>query len=167
MSHSSVRHYRQHPSHTLEYFHWTSLWKEPEVKIWLTEMTSADQSEERGPCRLGPAVRASRVPSVTRRKAYTSWAGAAATQHQTIICDPTMFHNNNPNVLKEEEMKVSGNFFFYFWRQRKWFCSSKIKEIRPNNPSRYVILWAFSPASWNPLSGFTEYYSADTLIREF
>lgn len=116
MSHSLVLHYRQHPSHTLEYFGWTLLWKDPEVKFWLTEMTSADQSEEWGPCRLSAAVRASRVPLVTRGKAYISWASAVATQHQTIICDPTMFHNNNPNGLEVEEMKVSGNFFlFIFW----------------------------------------------------
>lgn len=70
LSHSWVLHYRQHPSHTLEYFGWTLLWKEPEVKIWLTEMTSAHQSEEWGLCRPCPAVGESRFTLVTRGKAY-------------------------------------------------------------------------------------------------
>lgn len=56
LSHTSVLHYRKHPSHTSVYFGWILLWKEPEVKLWLTEMTSADQSEARGPCRPCPAV---------------------------------------------------------------------------------------------------------------
>lgn len=111
LSNSSVLHYRQRPSHALEYFGWTSLWKEPQVSVWLTEMTSADQSEDCGPCRLCPAVG---EDFGNKGKSLYPERALRALKHQTIICDPAMFHNNNPNRLKEEEMKVSGKCFFFF-----------------------------------------------------
>lgn len=111
LSNSSVLHYRQRPSHALEYFGWTSLWKEPQVSVWLTEMTSADQSEDCGPRRLCPAVG---EDFGNKGKSLYPERALRALKHQTIICDPAMFHNNNPNRLKEEEMKVSGKCFFFF-----------------------------------------------------
>lgn len=80
--------------------------------LWLTEMTSADQSEARGPCRPCPAVG---EDFGNKGKSLYPERAAAAAQHQTIMCDPTMFHNNNPNRLEEEEMKESGKLFFFIF----------------------------------------------------
>lgn len=54
-SHSLVLHYRQHQSHTLEYFSWTLLWKSKSGWPRWPRLTGV-RSEERGPCRHRPAV---------------------------------------------------------------------------------------------------------------
>lgn len=97
-------------------------------------MTSADQA---GSC--GVVVGGLGQLRLVVRKDFGNKGKSWHPQHQTIICVPTMFHNNKPNWLEEEEMKVSGKFFFFFF-------SGDIKMVvqfqnkRANERDRYVIL---------------------------
>ena len=112
LSNSSVLHYRHRPSHTLKYFGWTLPWKEPQVSVWSTEMTSADQSEDCGPCRLCPAV--GEDFGNKGKSLYPERAPRALSTRQLSWAQKCP-KKKPPTGEKKKKKKKKGNFFFFFF----------------------------------------------------